>query len=154
MNPLPQQHLGPDEIAKLSSKYIDAGVKQESWRIKSVDVEGPHLRAEICMERTFVSPTDPGGFHLTIFATQEFLAQLSNIYLHLLAGSTVKNRETWMRESAITARSAIRDRNKILVEMHFFSVRKVRNTVYAKANCKVFDEGGGSFTAKLAGIMS
>jgi hypothetical protein len=154
MNPLLQQHLGPAQIAKLSSKYIDAGVKQESWRIKSIDVDGAHLRAEISMERTFVSPTDPGGFHLTIFATQEFLAQLSNIYLHLLAGSTVKDRETWMRESAITARSAIRNRNKILVEMHFFSVRKLRSTVYAKANCRVFDEGGGSFTAKLAGIMS
>jgi hypothetical protein len=154
MNPLLQQHLGPDQIAQLSSKYIDSGVKQERWRIKSVDVAGQLLRAEICMEGVFISPTDPRGFHLTIFATQEFLAQLANIYLHLIAGSMVKTRETWMRESAITAHSAIRDPNKILVDMDFYKVRHTGDTWYAKASCRVYDDAGCSFTAKLRGILS
>jgi hypothetical protein len=130
------------------------GVKQEHWRIRSIDVDGPKLRAELYMEGTFISPTDPRGFHLTIFATQEFLAQLANIYLHLLAGAMTKSRETWMRESSIIAHAAIRDPNKIQVEMDFYKIRRHEDSWYAKATARVFDEAGGSFTAKLRGILS
>jgi hypothetical protein len=154
MMPELKYQLDGDAIARLSSEYIDQGIKRERWRITRVSVEGAKLAAELRMESVFLSPTDPAGFHLTIFSTQEFLAQLANIYLHLLAGSTVKNRETWMRESSITTHRAIRDPARISVEMDFFKVKRLKDSWYAMANCRVFDGEGGLFTANLKGILS
>ena len=109
-------NLGTTEIADLSSSYIDEGVKVDSWEILNISISGKLLKAEIGMVSYFVSPTDPDGFHLTIFSTQEFLAQLANIYLHIVAGFKIKCRETWMRECAIKSRKVIRNPEKIFVE--------------------------------------
>jgi hypothetical protein len=151
--PIDARRLESEEIARLSSAYIDSGVKNETWSIKTVLIDGGNVRAELEMDSVFVSPTDPGGFHLSIFSTQEFLAQLSNIYLHLLAGSERKERETWMREVTIKTHKTIRDRNKILVEMDFFNVRRFGEGWYAMARCRVFDDHGGLFTAELKGMI-
>jgi hypothetical protein len=105
------------------------------------------------MTSFFVSPTDPGGFHLTIFSTQEFLAQLANIYLHLAAGFETKERETWMRERTVTSRKTIRDPENIQVEMDFFGLKKIGDGVISMANCRVFDNDGGLFTARLKGLL-
>jgi hypothetical protein len=145
--------LNPAQIAALSSVYIDDGVKKDAWEIYKMDVTGPMVKARIRMTSFFVSPTDPGGFHLTIFSTQEFLAQLANIYLHLAAGFETKERETWMRECAITSRKTIRDAENIQVEMDFFGLRKLGDGVISMANCRVFDDQGGLFTARLKGLL-
>lgn len=154
MTPQLQKRLGRTEIDRYSSAYIDSGVKQEAWEIEELDVTGEVLRARVRMASVFVSPTDTAGYHLSIFSTQEFLAQLANIYLHLVAGAESKERETWMRESSITTRTPIRDRDRILVEMTFTNVRNVSGGVYAQASARVFDEQGGLFTARLKGMLS
>ncbi|HKJ16644.1 MAG TPA: hypothetical protein VJ984_04785 [Xanthomonadales bacterium] len=141
------------QIAGLSSAYIDEGVKKDSWEIYELDVSGPVLTARIRMTSFFISPTDPGGFHLTIFSTQEFLAQLSNIYLHLAAGFETKERETWMRECAITSRKTIRDHENIQVEIDYYGLKKLGEGVISMANARVFDDHGGLFTAKLKGLL-
>lgn len=46
------------------------------------------------MNSTFVSATDTGGFHLTIFSASEFLSQLAIIYGHIGNGLTEKNIRT------------------------------------------------------------
>lgn len=148
-----KKKFGPAEIAALSSVYIDEGVKKDAWEIYEIGIYGPILKARIRMKSFFVSPTDPGGFHLTIFSTQEFLAQLANIYLHVAAGFEKKERETWMRESTITSRKTIRDAENIQVEMDFFGLKKIGDGVASMANCRVFDDEGGLFTARLKGLL-
>lgn len=149
----PRKRLAPQEIAALSSPYIDRGVKQDAWEIVELEVDGRNLKARIRMTGFFVSPTDPGGFHLTIFSTQEFLAQLANIYLHLAAGLDTKCRETWMRQSDITSRTTIRDPENIRVDMEYVGLRRLGDTLAAIANCRVYDDQGGLFTARLKGLL-
>jgi len=153
LNNQPDILLGRKQIADLSSAYIDQGVKQDSWEILSVEISGKLLKAKLRMTSFFVSPTDPGGFHLTIFSTQEFLAQLANIYLHVAADFTVKSRETWMRESAITSRSVIRDPENIMVEIDFFSLKKMKGSLISLAKCRIYDDRGGLFTARIKGFL-
>jgi hypothetical protein len=145
--------LGKAEIADLSSRYIDEGVKVDAWEILNINISGRLLKAEIGMVSYFVSPTDPDGFHLTIFSTQEFLAQLANIYLLIAAGFKTKCRETWMRECSITSRRVIRNPEKILVEMDFTSLKKIQDSVISMANCRVYDDQGGLFTARIKGLL-
>ena len=153
MSRILEMKLGPAEVKALSSSYIDVGVKKDAWEILEIEVSGAIVKARIRMTSFFISPTDPGGFHLTIFSTQEFLAQLANIYLHLAAGFTTKERETWMRECNITSRKTIRDAENIKVEMDFYGLKKLGDGVISMANCRVFDEQGGLFTAKLKGLL-
>lgn len=148
-----EMKLGPAEIAALSSPYIDKGLKQDAWEILEIEISGAILKARARMKSFFVSPTDPGGFHLTIFSTQEFLAQLANIYLHVAAGYSTKERETWMRECTITSRKTIRDAENIRIEMDFFGLKRIGDGVASMANCRVFDEEGGLFTARLKGLL-
>jgi len=145
--------LGKAEIADISSSYIDEGVKVDAWEILNINISGRLLKAEIGMVSYFVSPTDPDGFHLTIFSTQEFLAQLANIYLHIAAGFKTKCRETWMRECAITSRKVIRNPEKIHVEMDFTSLKKIQDSVISMASCRVYDDQGGLFTARIKGLL-
>ena len=141
------------DIAALSSPYVDRGVKQDCWEIQQVEIDGRHLRARVRMTSFFVSPTDPAGFHLTIFSTQEFLAQLANIYLHVAAGFDVKCRETWMRECSITSRKVIRDPENIRVELDIHGLRQVGDALVGTGEGRVFDDQGGLFTARLKGLL-
>jgi hypothetical protein len=149
----PRKQLTPEDIAALSSPYIDRGVKKDAWEIVTMDIDGRLVKARIRMTAFFVSPTDSGGFHLTIFSTQEFLAQLANIYLHVAAGYETKSRETWMRQSDIISRSTIRDPDNIGVDMEFVGLKRLGETLAALVNCRVFDDRGGLFTARLKGLL-
>ena len=145
--------LDKAQITDLSSSYIDEGVKKDSWEILSINISNNVLKAEIRMTSFFVSPTDPGGFHLTIFSTQEFLAQLANIFLHVKANFKTKSRETWMRECAFTSRKVIRNPENILVEMDFFGLKKIQDSLVSMARCQVYDDQGGLFTARIKGLL-
>lgn len=145
--------LNSEQVKALSSKYIDEGVKKDCWAIREIEISDEVLKAHVCMTSFFVSPTDSDGFHLTIFTTQEILAQAANIYLHVFAGYSVKSMETWMRECNITCRSSVRDHENIMVELEISSIREVAGTVIAQGSARIFDEMGGLFTARLKGIM-
>jgi len=153
MNTKPDIRLDKKQVSDLSSQYIDEGVKKDSWEILDIEISGTLLKARLRMTSFFVSPTDPGGFHLTIFSTQEFLAQVANIYLHILAGYTVKSRETWMRECAITSRSVIRNAENIVVEMEVVGQKKVGDSLVCTARCRVYDDQGGLFIARVKGLL-
>jgi hypothetical protein len=153
MNPGPEIRLDGKQISELSSRYIDVGVKKDCWEIMDIKISGMSLKARLRMTSFFVSPTDPAGFHLTIFSTQEFLAQLANIYLHVLAGYTSKCKETWMRECSVSCRSSIRNPENITVDMDISRQKKVGDTLIGKVNCRVCDDQGGLFTARLEGLL-
>ena len=153
MNPISNMQLDKQQVSDLSSVYISEGVKKDCWEILEVTISDALLKARLRMTSFFVSPTDPAGFHLTVFSTQEFLAQLANIYLHTVEGYTVKCKETWMQESAITCRSSIRNPENITVEMDFFNQKKLGDSLYCAAKCRVYDDQEGLFTAKLKGLL-
>ena len=75
MNNKLEMQLDKKQISDLSSVYIDEGLRKDSWEILNIGISGALLTAQLRLTSCFVSPTD-SGFHLTIFSTQEFLAQL------------------------------------------------------------------------------
>lgn len=145
--------LGRAEIDALSSVYINRGIKQEAWEIQWIKFRGTLLTASVNMTSTFISPTDPEGFHLTIFCTQEILAQLANIHLHVSAGHATKCRESWMRECHFNYRNVIRSTENIQVEMDMVSERWAGDTLVGKVQCRMFDDQGGLFIATLKGML-
>ncbi len=148
-----QVQLNAEQIAALSSVYIDKGVKQEAWQIQDLVIDGTLLKARVSMTSYFISPTDADGFHLSIFCTQEIISQLANIYLHVAAGLKVKCRESWMRECSFNYRKVIRDGENIKVEMDFVRQKWVAETLLVRVKCRMTDSDGGLFTARLKGML-
>jgi hypothetical protein len=146
--------LRPEEFKELLSPYLTEGRKQDSWRIDEIVVEEGRLEAEVSMRSTFSSPTDVGGFHLTIFSALEFASQLLIIYGHWHEGYARKSREAWMVESNIRAVRAIRDPNRMQVRMDVHSLRRRGENYYCVAELQVTDEGGGLFEIVLKGFLS
>ena len=153
MNNKIQKQLGNDEIAALSSIYIDQRIKKEAWEIQAVTIDGNLVHAQARMTDYFISPTDPEGFHLSIFCTQEILSQLANIYLHVAAGLETKCRESWMRECSFNYRNVIRDGENIRIEMDFHKQKWVGDTLLAWADCRMTDSKDGLFIARLKGLL-
>jgi hypothetical protein len=145
--------LSREEIDALSSVYISRGIKQEAWEITRIKFTGTMLDATVRMTSTFISPTDPDGFHLTIFCTQEILAQLANIHLHVTAGHKTKCRESWMRECHFNYRNVIRQTENIRVEMDMVSYKWAGDTMVGKVVCRMTDDQGGLFMATLKGML-
>ena len=154
LNTTPEKHLTLEEVGKISSVYLNEGRKKDDWEILDVTVEGRSLTSRLRMCSTFVSPTDPAGFHLTIFSTLEFLSQLTIIYGHVWAGYTEKTREGWMVETSITCRQPIRDPENIQVHMDVVGIKRIRDKILAITQSQVFDDQGGLFEARLKGFMS
>ena len=154
MNVTLKKSLSVDEISRLSSDYLDSGVKKEAWKITRVDIDGPVLNACIRMTSTCASVTDEAGFHLTIFSTMEFLSQLANIYFHAWAGYEDKTREVWMRESSISCIQAIRDADNIMVRLEVKSLKKAGDNALGLIHYEVTDTGGGRFEGRLKGVLS
>lgn len=154
MNTTVKKILSPAEIERVSSEYLRSGRRQDIWEIVSVEVEDQTLKAQVSMRQYYRSPNDAGGFHLTSFATLEFLSQLFIIYGHVLAGLTEKSQEAWMMESSITCRKAIRSADDIRVEMEFKTLKKIGGRMLGKANARVWDEQGGEFTAQLKALLA
>jgi hypothetical protein len=149
-----QKKLTSTEIQRLSSVYLDSGVKQEAWKIAAIEIDGPVLRANIRMTSTCASITDEDGFHLTIFSTMEFLSQLANIFFHLWAGYEEKTREVWMRECNIQCKRPIRDKQKIMVRLEVKSLRRSGENALGIIHFEVTDSKDGRFEGKLKGVLS
>jgi hypothetical protein len=147
-------HLGPAEIGKLSSHYLNEGRKQESWRIEGIEITDNRLDARVSMSSTYVSGSDSQGFHLTIFSTLEFLSQLMILYAHVWAGLPEKRREGWMVESSTRSLRAIRSAENIRVEMTVLKMRKRGENLYCVADYRVTDDRDGIFEARLKGFLS
>lgn len=147
-------HLTETELGPYSSRYLREGRKAESWRIESVDIAGARCSARVSMLSTYVSPTDARGFHLTIFSTLEFLSELMIIYGHVWAGLKEKTREGWMVESTAHSVRAIRDPDRIDVEMTVESIRRRGDNLFGVADFRVTDRFNGLFKVRLKGFLS
>jgi hypothetical protein len=145
--------LSPQEIANLSSPYLSGGIRQDVWDIVDISVEDKLMVAHVRMRSLYTSPTDKGGFHLTILSTLEFLSQLMMIFVHVWAGYSEKTKEGWMLESSISCKRAIRDSQNIEVRMRLASIRKVKGSILITTKSEVSDKDG-LFEATLKGLLS
>ena len=146
--------LQPEEFQELLSPYLTEGRAQERWRIADVAIAGDRLLATVEMVSTYVSPTDRGGFHLTIFSSLEFLSQLLIILGHHRIGQERKTREAWMIESTARLVRAIRDPARIEVEIELATLRRRGENWYCIADCVVRDGDDGRFEVQLKGFLS
>ncbi len=146
--------LGPEQIKKLSSDYLNKGRKQESWRINDIEIRGRQLRTTVSMQSSYVSGTDSKGFHLTIFSTLEFLSELMIVYAHTWAGLSKKTKEGWMLESATKSIRAIRNPEQIQVDMNIVSIKKLGENIICLADYRVTDNQGGLFEVRLKGFLA
>jgi len=147
-------HLTETELLPFASRYLHEGRKAENWRIESVDIAGADCSARVSMLSTFSSPTDSHGFHLTIFSTLEILSELMIIYAHVRAGLKEKTREGWMVESTTRSVRAIRDPDRIDVEMTVESMRRRGDNLFCVADFRVTDRYDGLFEVRLKGFLS
>ena len=154
MKPAPKVTLNTEDIAPFSSQYLHEGRKKESWRIESVEIDGDRATARVSMLSTYVSGSDSKGFHLTIFSTLEFLSELMLIYSHVWAGFSEKSREGWMVESTTRSRQAIRDPDRIDVEMKVNVMRQRGGILLCESDYRVTDRFGGLFEISLKGFLS
>lgn len=142
------------DIQAFSSDYLNGGRKQESWKIEEVAIDGRTLTSRISMQSVYVSATDSGGFHLTIFSALEFLSQLMIIYTHVWAGLKSKSREGWMVESHTRTVRAIRNPNNIQVAMTANTIRKRGDTLFCDAKYRITDDQDGLFEIRLKGFLA
>jgi len=153
MTASPKKRLTRQEIDKLSSPYLGGGIRQDRWEIVDIQVEDKSMVAHVRFDSTYTSPTDKGGFHLTILSTLEFLSQLMMIFVHVWAGYPEKTKEGWMIKSDINCKRAIRNSQNIEVRMKITSIRKVKDKVLILTKSEVSDEEG-LFEASLKGLLS
>lgn len=146
--------LGPTEIAAFVSPYLTEGRRQDAWRIEEVTIAGDRLEARVTMTSTYVSGTDPRGFHLTAFSALEFVSQLVIIYGHVWAGFDKKTREGWLLEASIRTAEAIRERDGLRVTVLTKAIRKVRDNLIGTFEFTVADGLGGLFSGRLKAFLS
>jgi hypothetical protein len=148
-----KQKLTQKDISAFASDYLHNGRKDENWEITNIEIEGKTLTANVRMKSYYTSATDPGGFHLTIFTTLEFLSELTIILAHNLAGLKKKTREGWMLESSIVSKKAVRDPENIQVRMEGISMKKMGHNIIGVTKSKVFDSSG-SFEVRIKAFLS
>jgi hypothetical protein len=146
--------LNTEQVKKISSPYLSEGRKKDQWEIIEVRILNETLRSRVRMLSYYKSPTDFEGFHLTSFSTMEFVSQLFIVYGHVLAGLEEKVQEAWMMNCDIDCKKAIRDPDNIQVEMHFKTLRKIKNRMLGHATAHIWDEQGGEFTVSLKALLA
>ena len=137
------------EIKKLSSSYIDGALKDESWQIDSIQVEGSHLAAFVSVNSTYLSSTDENQFHVSTFIMFEFVSQLIVIFTHLLAGYTKKTKEVWLAEVHMRSIRPIRNIKNISVKIDLVTKRQYHGGTFFIFEIEVRDDQDGLSTYKF-----
>ncbi len=147
-----KKQLDIEAIDKISSVYLNEGRKQESWAIRSVEIDEDMLRAKIHMTSVYISPTDSGGFHLSSMSALEFICQLTIIYGHVWGDKTEKKGEGWMLDSSIKCNSSIRNPDAIEVTMCVEKIKKIKGKTYLVVSSSIIDDQGGHFKVKMKAL--
>ena len=146
--------ISSEEISKYTSLYLTVGRKKESWSLDDVEMEGDALHATISMNSIYSSPTDIGGFHLSIFPALEFVSQLIIIYFHVWAGLSEKTQEAWMIESKIRYQKVIRSHLNIKVSIKVRNIKKVGKRLYSIVEFKITDDLDGIFEGEIKAFIA
>ncbi|MEA5421901.1 hypothetical protein VB716_00145 [Synechococcus sp. CCY9201] len=141
----------PNDLEPYQSAYLHGGKAKEQWCIQQVSIDGEILQAMVDILNPFSSSTDPGGFHLSVFSSQEFCAELSLFWLFKKLELPCKAQEAWMRECRCSLRRPIRSRQNIRVDMKCKSFRVIGGMAYIHARFTVRDSGDGLFLLEQRG---
>ena len=115
--------LSGTALDPLLSAYLTDGVHQDSFRIDSIDVDGPDATAKCRMTSAAVSKTDSGGFHLTAPTVFRMAGQLLVVHGQVLFGFESKQVEVWVKEHALKHRRPVRHAEGIEVRARITSWR-------------------------------
>ena len=137
--------LLPAQIEALSSDYLTQGVFQDSFAIRSVEIDGNRLSAQIDMTQFGVSPTDRDGYHLTAPSVFRFLGQLlvihGQVYLNL---GDHKKVEVWVKEHSMKHVRPVRSPQGIQVQGSIESMKKAHSNPAMIGFHYVFDINEGA----------
>lgn len=112
--------LDKDRLKKLTSSYIDGGFHSDDLSIINATFHenGGSIIFEMC---DFFMPSD-GEFHLSSLLAEVCVLHAGVVYSHIETGSTVKNREVYLRSSKMSYNKPIREQRFTL---DFFVTNKV-----------------------------
>lgn len=144
--------LRPDQYEPISSRYLNEGRKYEDWALGDVQIDGRDLRTTARMTSTFTSPTDPKGFHLSVFTALEIASQLHIIYAHAWAGLRTKTREGWMIDCSCQPKVPVRDPQQMFIHMQVQNMRRLRENLFCQASYQIRDDAGGLFELSIKAI--
>lgn len=101
----------------LLSPYLAGGYQQDTFEIITIDIQGEQLESCVRMTSYFISPTDEGGFHLSVPMALMISGQLRIIHGHWMNNSKQKAFETFTGNFSINCLRPIRDPDNINVFM-------------------------------------
>ena len=141
----------PEDLAPYQSGYLHGGRFQESWATDTVHIRGDSLKTSVNISNPYISTTDQGGFHLSIFSAQEFCTELILFWMFKKLALTRKAQEAWMRKCNCKISRPIRSHLGIEVVMTCKNFRVINGMAYAHALFKLSDATGGLFIVEQQG---
>jgi hypothetical protein len=144
--------LTPEEVAPFRSAYMAEKFAEERAEIGEIRIDGNTMETACSMTSFYISPTDTGGFHLSIINTTTILSQLFIILGHICHGATRKEDEVFMLDYKINLSKAIRNSQHIPIRIEIREkVDKISASNPSLVRSKIrfaFDIGNGSFTGE------
>lgn len=140
-----------EDLAPYQSGYLHGGRLQEGWTIDTVHIRGDSLEASVNISNPYISTTDQGGFHLSIFSAQEFCTELILFWTFKRLALPRKAQEAWMRKCSCKISKPIRSHLGIKVAMACKSFRIINGMAYAHALFQLSDLTGGLFIVEQQG---
>ena len=143
--------FGHEDLAPYQSAYLHGGRQQEHWELNAVRICGDSLETSVNIINPYISTTDEGGFHLSIFCAQEFCTELILFWVFKKLGLPGKAQEAWMRKCSCKITGPIRSHLGINVAMTCKRFRIINGMAYAHALFTISDATGGLFIVELHG---
>ena len=123
----------------------------EGFRFQDVCLTAQGLQTRVDMVNPYVSSSDAGGFHLSVFTAHELCVELGILWVHQQLGLAEKSGEVWMRECSCKIRASVRAVRDIDVVMTCEAFRVVGPMAYLHSSFRISDTQGGLFLVEQRG---
>jgi hypothetical protein len=143
----------PSEYEPISSSYLSADRRHESWHINRIEWDGRVLRASARLEGTKGSATDGHRFHLSVYSARAMDAQFAIIGLHLKLGLTRKTAEIWLLRCDEICSAAITDPDDVRFEMSFQLRLSSSGKILCERKCRITDAHQGLIQLNVLSLM-
>ncbi len=142
------RRLPEQEIASLCSSYIGNGRGDDKWQFDEIHSDGVSMRGKIAFSAFNVSPSDPKGFHLSVFSALEIASQMTIILAHNHLGLIEKTKEVWLSGCSLKFFKSIRSSTEISGEAKL-RIRKFNGVHVFVTDVHLRDANGGHFSGVL-----
>jgi hypothetical protein len=143
----------PSEYEPISSSYLSADRRHESWHIQHIEWDGEVLRASARIEGAKGSATDGRRYHLSVYSAREMDAQFAIIGMHLKLGLTRKTSEVWLLRCEEICTAAITDPDDVRFEMSFQLRLSSRGKILCERKCRITDAHQGLIQLNVLALM-